>query len=366
MPDVLVVGGGLVGLAAAFHLARGGASVTLVEREVCGRHASGLNAGGLRRVNRHPAEQSLASLAQTLWTSLADQLGRDVGYRAVGHLLLAEDEAEMARLSARPHTDFETLLDTAAVRGLCPGIAGHVQGALYASRDGYAHPGMTVAAFRDAAEAAGVRILETCAVTGLEPQGAGWSVVTTAGRIAAGTVVNAAGAAAADLAAMAGERLPVVPQAPIASVTAPLPRFLIPVVQTLTRRLTLKQMPDGRAWIGGGHRADILPRELSVPPTEVAENVATAASLFPVLAGVGPMRSWAAVDGYTPDRVAILGRLAPRGPLHACGFSGHGFQTAPAVGRVIADMVFGIEPAAAVAGLSPCRFQRAPAAEAVP
>ena len=353
MPDVLIIGGGLVGLAAAFHLAQAGASVTLVERDICGRHASGLNAGGLRRVNRHPAEQPLAGLAQILWTSLSEQLGRDVGYRAVGHLLLAEDEEEMARLSAMPRADFETLVDSATVRALCPGIAAHVRGALYAAQDGYAHPGLTVSAFRDAAEAAGVRILETRAVTGLDRQGAAWSVATSAGRIAAGTVVNAAGAAAAEMAALAGEVLPVLPQAPIAAITAPLPRFLMPVVQTLTRRLTLKQMPDGRCWIGGGQRAEILPSGLSVEAAEVAENLATAASLFHVLDGVTPARSWAATDGYTPDRVGILGQITPQGLMHACGFSGHGFQTAPAAGRVVSDLILGKEPAAAIAGLPP-------------
>jgi sarcosine oxidase subunit beta len=357
MADVVIVGGGLVALAAAFHLARGGASVTLVERDTCGRHASGLNAGGLRRVNRHPAEQPLAALAQELWPSLAEQLGRDIGYRPVGHLLLAEDEAELARLAAMPPAPFQSLLDMASVRALCPGIAAHVRGALYAADDGYAHPALVVAAFRDAAEVVGARILETSAVTALERQGNAWSVVTAAGRIAAGKVVNAAGASAAEIAAMAGEVLPLEPQAPIAAVTAPRARFLSPVVQTLTRRLTLKQMPDGRAWIGGGHRAEIMPSGLSVPPSEVAANLATAASLFADLDGVVAARSWAGLDGYTPDRVAILGSVAPAGLVHACGFSGHGFQTAPAAGLVIADLVLHRDHAADVTDLSPRRFQ---------
>jgi len=356
MADVVIVGGGLVGLAAAFNLARDGASVTVVERDICGRHASGLNAGGLRRVNRQPAEQPLAALAQALWPALADQLGRDIGYRAVGHLLLAEDEAEMARLAAIPCAPFQSLVDAASVRALCPGIAAHVRGALYAADDGYAHPGLVVAAFRDAAEAAGARILETSAVTALERQGTAWSVVTAAGSIPAGTVVNAAGAAAGRIAERAGETLPIEPQAPIAAITAPLPHVLTPVVQTLTRRLTLKQMPDGRAWIGGGHRGEIMPSGLSVPPSEVAANLATAASLFPALEGVAAARSWAGLDGYTPDRVAILGRATPTGLVHACGFSGHGFQTAPAAGQVIADLILGREQAVDIADLSPRRF----------
>jgi sarcosine oxidase subunit beta len=257
-----------------------------------------------------------------------------------------------------PQTDFAALIDSVAVRALCPGIAAHVHGALYASQDGYAHPGLVLSAFRDAAEAAGARILETSTVMSLDRQGIAWSVATSAGRIAAGTVVNAAGAAAAEVAALAGEELPVAPQAPIAAITAPMPQFLKPVVQTLTRRLTLKQMPDGRVWIGGGHRAEITPSGLSLAPSEAAANLATAASLFNILDGVVPARSWAAADGYTPDRIAILGRLTPKGLVHACGFSGHGFQIAPAAGRVVADLVLGNETQVAVDDLSPSRFAR--------
>jgi sarcosine oxidase subunit beta len=133
-------------------------------------------------------------------------------------------------------------------------------------------------------------------------------------------VVNAAGAWAGAVAAMAGERLPIEAQAPTASVTAPLPRFLSPVVQTLTRRLTLKQMPDGRAWTGGVHRA-----------------------------ALGP-------DGYTPDRACIVGRLTEGGPVHACGFSGQGFQTAPAVGVIIAHLLGARPVPVDVRALGPDRF----------
>jgi sarcosine oxidase subunit beta len=354
--DVLIVGGGLVGLASALSLARAGARVTLLERDICGRHASGLNAGGLRRVNRHPAEFPLAELAHGIWPLLADQLGRDVGHRAVGHLLLAEDEAEFARLAARPRFPCEHLLDAAALRDLCPGLAEHPTGALYAADDGYAHPGLAVVAFRDAAEAAGVGLRETTRLVALRQDGAAWRAETTGGAVAAGLVVNAAGAWAGEVASMAGEALPIEMQAPIAAVTAPLPVFLRPVVQTLTRRLTLKQMPDGRAWIGGGHRATPDPAGIALDPAEAEANLATAASLFAGLHGVRPQRVWAAADGYTPDRVAILGRLRPDGLLHACGFSGHGFQLAPAVGMMVSRLAAGLAPGADITGLAPQRF----------
>lgn len=356
MPDALIVGGGLVGLASAFFLARAGAAVTVIERDTCGRHASGLNAGGLRRVNRHPAELPLAEAAHALWPRLPELLGRDVGHRAVGHLLLAEDETEWQRLSTRRRPPHEALLDAVAVRALCPGIAGHVQGALHAADDGFAVPALAVAAFRDAAEAAGARILEATALRGLLRDGQAWLADTDAGLLRAAQVVNAAGAFAGEVAALAGEALPIEKQAPIALVTRPLPPFLGPVVQTLTRRLTLKQMPDGRAWVGGGHRAAIAGGATRIPPGEAEANLATAASLFPALEGVEPARAWAGLDGYTPDRVAILGQRRADGMLHACGFSGHGFQTAPAVGQEVARLLAGGVPDPAHAGLLPARF----------
>lgn len=99
--DVLVIGAGLAGLTTAFALARRGAKVVVLEREIAGRHASTLNAGGVRRVNRHPAEMPLAEAAFALWPRLSDVLGADVGFRASGHLLVAEDDAELGRLAAR-------------------------------------------------------------------------------------------------------------------------------------------------------------------------------------------------------------------------------------------------------------------------
>lgn len=354
--DVIIIGGGLVGLSAAWHAARAGAAVRLIERDICGRHASGLNAGGVRRVNRHAEEMPLAELSQLMWRQLADMLGRDIGFRSVGHVLVAEDERELDWITRRNRPACEALIDAKELRALCPGIAGHLLGAIYAAEDGYAHPPSACAAVRDAAEAAGATIHEATRVLGLARDGTAWRVETSSGAFHAAQVVNAAGAAGGDVAAMAGEALPIERQGPICSVTLPVAPFMRPVVQTLTRRLSLKQMPDGRAWIGGGHRAAVDGERLAIAPGEPAANHATAASIFPALAGVPIARSWSAQDGFTPDRVGVLGRLHEGGLLHACGFSGHGFQTAPAVGAVLAAWLAGREAPVAVGGMSPRRF----------
>ncbi len=359
-PDVLVVGGGLAGLSAAYSLARRGAAVMVLEREVVGRHASTLNAGGVRRVNRHPAELPLAEEAFSLWPRLSDILGADVGFRRSGHLLVAEDEAEMDRLAARAARGFthEWLIDAGALRAIAPALAPHVVGAIWGEADGHADPRATTTAYRDAAERAGAVILESTALHALRHEGGAWCAETSAGAVTTRHLVNAAGAWGGEVAAMAGDPLPVEPRAPMALVLAPRPRFLGPVVQTLTRRLTLKQLDDGRVAIGGGHRARLpWPAAPEAVAEEAEANLATARSLFAALQGARPARIWAGVEGYAPDGVAILGPSARiAGLVHAFAFSGHGFALMPAVGEAIAAIIQGAAAPETLASLSPGRF----------
>jgi sarcosine oxidase subunit beta len=366
-PDVLVVGGGLAGLTAALALARRGAAVAVLEREVAGRHASTLNAGGVRRVNRHPAELALAEAAFALWPRLSETLGADVGFRRSGHLLLAEDEGEMERLRRRAALGFahERMVDAAEARQIAPALARHVVGGLWGAEDGHADPRATVVAYRDAAERAGAVLLECTALRGLRRDGGAWRADTSAGAVVARMVVNAAGGWGGEVALMAADPLPLEPRAPMALMTGPRPRFLNPVVQTLTRRLTLKQLDDGRVAIGGGHRARLpWPASAETVAEEAEANLATAASLFPAALGdARPARIWAGVEGYAPDGVAILGpseRVA--GLVHAFGFSGHGFALMPAVGEAVAAMVQGGGNGAGLEGLAPSRLRENQAA----
>jgi len=197
--------------------------------------------------------------------------------------------------------------------------------------------------------------------------GAAWRAETSAGTIGTKLLVNCAGAWGGEVAAMAGDPLPVQPSAPMALMIAPRPRFVRPVVQTLTRRLSLKQLDDGRVMIGGGHRARL--DQLGSPAALAAEaetSIATVRSIFPeALAGAQPARVWAGTEGYAPNGIAIVG-LSERvaGLVHGCCFSGHGFAPAPAVGEVLADLAQGVAPAIDISGLAPSRFQRAPVAEA--
>ena len=208
--DALIVGGGLQGCAIALFLARAGWRVTVVEKNLAGRHASGVNAGGLRSLMR----------AMDMWANLADVVGAAAAESCeirlgTAQIALAMDAAELQWCEARSRTmrrrdiHSEELIAPDALHRLLPGLSGAALGGLISRRDGHANPANAARAFRKAAEATGVRILEQCKVHDLTPKpSGGWRAETDAGAIEAEWVVYCAGAWGSALAARRGESVP--------------------------------------------------------------------------------------------------------------------------------------------------------------
>jgi sarcosine oxidase subunit beta len=364
--DVVVVGGGLHGLSSAFWLARAGASVTVIEQDTVGRHASGWNAGGVRRLGRDPAELPLAERAHALWPTLAGLLGSDCGFKASLQVRVAEHDDAMPALAARAAVArdagfaHEVVIDQSELRRLLPGIAPHCVGGLVVHGDGFADPALTCDAFRRACERLGVRIREGERVTALSWQGAGWTVRSDLGVHAAAAVVNAGGAWAARFADALDEAVPARAAALMMSATEPLPPFLNAVVGCHGRALSLKQMADGSAWIGGAveGRADLDARTCALDEDALAGNRKTACDLFPSLARARIVRTWAGIEAMTPDALPVLGPSKRHERLfHTFGYSAHGFQLAPVTGRVVAALVAGESPQVVLERFAIDRFQ---------
>ena len=318
MPDVIVVGAGVVGLSIAFHLQERGASVVVLERSSVGSGASGVQPGGVRqqwgtRINCLLARESVA-----FWSDVETHLRMrvDPGFQACGYLFLAHSEETLARLHANVELQNgldipSRILSAAEAADAVPGlVVSGATGGAWCSEDGYFdRPQAIVEAFGELADVQRGEVLDPEGLAALD----------------ADAIVVAAGV---DTPRLLPE-LPIVAESRHLFFSEPVrERLLEPLVVSAERRFAAKQLADGRLLasdLGGQSRAhvrasieELLPRLAFVP--------------LPLL-----------VDGIydvTPDHQAILGRVRDRIWV-AAGFSGHGFMLAPAVGRILAEAILG-------------------------
>ncbi len=347
----LIIGAGLQGCSIALFLAKAGWKVTLFDKNVAGRHASSVNAGGLRMLLRDWREYPLAQRAMWHWANLDQLVGAAAAKSCevrlgVSQIALALDEAEMswaisrAEDMARRNLGQEELLSRDAVRSLLPGVSGRALGGLISRADGHANPAAATRAFREACMAAGAQIVQNCQVQGLAPVGGGgWRVTTPTGNHEGGVLVNCGGAWGADVAAMAGQALPLRTVAPSMMVTARVQPFLGPVVIGIDRPLSFKQSAVGSLVIGGGILGKPCPeRDTSFTVMDrMTQSAAATLEAFPALAHAPVLRTWTGLEGATPDGIPFIGP-GPGTPdlWHVFGFCGHGFHLSPAVGESVA------------------------------
>ena len=349
----IVIGGGLHGMSTAIHLRMKGVQVTLVEKNTTGRHASSVNAGGVRQLRRDVAEIPLAVAALDRWNDLTPLLGHYAklcGFvPGVGQVAVAEDDADLRWIEVRAAEvralgwSHEEVIDRAELRRLVPALAEHCVGGLISRRDGHAIPYLTSQAFRLRALELGVALLEETRVVGLARTAEGWRVETShGGPLEGDVVVNCGGAWGWQVAAMVGETVPRIDFAPSMMVTARMPHFLDPVVLGVGRKLSFKQSEAGTVVIGGGiNGTPDLEQETADPkPESLPISARTVCDLFPVMRKAVVIRTWAGLEARMPDEIPVIGpsAVAP-GLFHAFGFSGHGFALAPIVGSLLAELI---------------------------
>ena len=346
--DAIIIGGGIHGCSTALHLAMRGLKPILIEKDHAGRHASGVNAGGVRQLARHLAEVPLSVASMELWERIEDLVGDNCGFKSEGQVLVAETEEELAgfrerveELQLRGFTH-EELIDRAELKRLVPAVADSCPGGIVSRRDGAAEPFRTTQAFRRKAAALGAKVIEGVAVTGLVRSGANWRVATSAGTYEAPVVVNAAGAWAGRFAAMLGEPVPLEPIAPMLMITSRMPHFISPVVILRSRKLSFKQFANGTVLIGGGHLGRVFPDEnrTELDWAKLAMSAQTVWDVFPIMRQATIVRAWAGIESRFPDDIPVIGPSSTsEGVYHQCGFSAHGFQLGPGVGVLMAELI---------------------------
>jgi sarcosine oxidase subunit beta len=299
-------------------------------------------------MGRDLRELPLCLQSSTMWHEIETIVDDDCGFHACGHVQIAESEAELALLQQRVNTlrsrgyHHEEIIGAEDLRQLVPGIASHCVGAVVVRTDGAADPHRTIIAFRRAAEAAGVSVQEQNGVSGIERKGGVWRVSCARQIIEAANIVNAAGAWAADIAAMVGDHFRLGTKASMMMVTERISDASWPVVGAIGRTLSFKQTDRGTLLIGGGAqgRYDLAAERTTIDFGSLAKVARTVAELFPCSRDVRVLRAWSGLEANTEDSLPVIG-ASPNadGVQHVFGFSGHGFQLVPAAGAAVADLV---------------------------
>ena len=336
---VLVIGCGIVGACTAYHLARSGVDVTVLERDTIGSGSTSKAAGGFRaqfsdELNIRMALENIRRLV-----NFDAEFDTDIGMKQWGYLfLLREGEVEPFRNAVdlqRSHGVPSELIDLGTAREMVPGIrTDDLVAATFCPLDGTCTPEAVAYGYARAASRSGARIVQGCKAIGIDTAGGRIKGVrTTRGYISTGEVVLAAGVWSPRLAAPVGLDLPVRPVKRHIWLTRgpdPFPNR-IPMVIDFATGFYFHREGQGLA-MGGREETldDLAPAVLNRAPSLLEAEIT---------------HEWWGYYAVSPDHNAIIGTADGVGRLHyATGFSGHGFQQGPVVGEHLAHLVMGTAP----------------------
>lgn len=344
--DVLILGGGGVGVSAALYLARRGARVILLEKGLVGGQASGVNHGGVRIQGRHVAEMPIALRARRLWERMEEHVGTRAEFTVCGHLKLARSEEQAAELDAWDDVAAQfgvrnVKLGRNALRAEYPFLGPDCIAGSFLDIDGGANPRLLAPAFAARAREAGAVLLERHEVRAMGHDGALFRLEANGRAFAAPVLLNVAGYWAGAVAERFGEKTPLGATLPNMMVTEPLAHFSGRSIGVVGGDVYLRQTERGNVIIGGG-RAEAIDEAMHTRPLPAISRGAMgrAIQLVPQLEGAMIIRSWSGVDGGLPDKIPVIGpSRTTAGLFHAFGFSGHGFMIGPTVGEIMGELI---------------------------
>ncbi len=370
--DVIIIGGGVNGCAAAYYLAKKGVRdvIVLEADKSIGHGGSSRNGGGVRQSGRDMRELPYAMYAvNNMWPFLSEELGIDVEYYQKGNLRLGKTEAHIQKLEDLASRSRELGLDmnvvnAQTVKEICPYLSEEVIGASWCPTDGHANPMITTLAYYIRALEKGVRFFTDARVVKLEKyKGRLRRVIMESGDVfEAETVIIAAGYASRYLARTVGVDVPLYTYFEEALVTEMQPHMFDIMLGTADGDFYGHQSQHGSFVFGCDSG---LEDGIDMPLDELKTSSVTAPAgcraimgYIPLLADAKIVRTWGGWIDMCHDGVPVISRVEEvPGMILACGFTGHGFGTAPAVGLMLAQMTVGEKTAVDISALAYDRFR---------
>jgi len=346
--DAVIIGGGVMGCAIAYNLAKEGLKPVIIEKSDIGGEASGSNGGGVRQSARNLKEMPLAMESIQMYGHLHEELGMDVEYVREGNLRLCTSDEELETMRKSVETQRTVglelkMLDRKQVLEINPYVGDKVIGASFCPTDGHVNPFLVTYGFFKKAKSLGARFHthEEAAEIRLQ-KGKVTAVVTDENTFETDLVVDAAGIAGRKIANMVGLDFPMRPLFSQALITEPYPALFRQMIGHAKGLFYGRQTVHGPFFWGGFVGTEQFIHREGKPLFHFIEPAISrlVIDFFPVLKDLHVIRTWSGLIAQVSDSIPVLGftQEVP-GFVFATGFSGHGFGLAPVIGRLISELI---------------------------
>lgn len=347
--EIAIIGGGIMGLSTAYYLAKKGCQdVVVLERDLLAQASTGLSLGGIRQQFSVPANIRLSQESIRVFDSFQEEFETDINFRRVGYLFLVQQERTWQEFldgvkTQKRHQVPMDVYSPQEIKRRWPYLeVADLKGGTFGPEDGYADPYLVGMGFARAARNLGVRVEENTEVVGLKvEEGQVRSVETTRGSLSTPIVVNVAGAWGARVAKMAGIILPVKPLRRQVFMTKAFEAIPKPIPMIIDMDVSFYCRGEGPGLlIGMSDPEEPSSFNLHVDRDFLEKVIEAGIYRIPAIGKAEILRGWAGLYAITPDQNPIIGAVPNiEGFYGAVGFSGHGFQQGPAVGRLLSELI---------------------------
>lgn len=370
--EVIIIGGGINGCAAAYYLAKRGVKdvIVLEATKSIGHGGSSRNGGGVRQSGRDPRELPYAMYAvKHMWPTLSEELGVDVEYCQAGNLRLGKTEAHLEKLNrlaqnARNAGVDVRMIDAKEVKEINPYLSDEIIGASWCPTDGHANPMLTTLAYYKRAVELGVSFVKEAPVKAIQKvKGKARKVITADGTVFEGeTIILAAGYESREIARTVGIDIPMTRYFEEALVTEMQPPMFDQMLGTADADFYGHQAKHGSFVFGSEcgleEAADMSPTDTRTSSLTMSAGCRAIMGYIPALKDAKIVRSWGGWLDICIDEVPVISPVEEvPGLILACAFTGHGFGTAPSVGLMLSQMVVGEETVVDISALRYDRFK---------